>query len=122
MNLQIERLSKKIMIIGILIVICILIFAYIFSIYLINKKLPVVQVVEVKKQELVTEIKTSGILQCTKQQDFYARTTSTVKEIRKNEGSKVTLGEVILLLDNSNALRELGRAENALAILQNDYL
>ena len=122
LNLQIERLSKKIMIIGILIVICILIFAYIFSIYLINKKLPVVQVVEVKKQELVTEIKTSGILQCTKQQDFYARTTSTVKEIRKNEGSKVTLGEVILLLDNSSALRELGRAENALAILQNDYL
>ncbi|MGI6588722.1 MAG: efflux RND transporter periplasmic adaptor subunit [Peptococcia bacterium] len=122
MNLQIKKPNKKVVIIGMLIIICILIFSYFLWLYLINKNLPVVQVAKAKKQELVTEIKTSGILQCTKQQDFYARTISTVKEIRKNEGSKVTLGEVILLLDNSNALRELGLAENALAILQNDYL
>lgn len=122
LNLQIKKPNKKVVIIGMLIIICILIFSYFLWLYLINKNLPVVQVAKAKKQELVTEIKTSGILQCTKQQDFYARTISTVKEIRKNEGSKVTLGEVILLLDNSNALRELGLAENALAILQNDYL
>jgi HlyD family secretion protein len=122
LGLQIKKSNKKVVVIGVIIIIFILIFSYIFWLYLINKNLPVVQVAKVKKQELATEIKTSGILQCTKQQDFYARTTSTVKEIRKNEGSKVTLGEVILLLDNNNALRELGRAENALAILQNDYL
>lgn len=84
--------------------------------------LPVVKVAKVQKQELVTKIKASGILQCTKQQDFYSRTTSIVKEIRKNEGSRVTMGEAVLLLDNSNALRELGKAENALVVLQNDYL
>ncbi|MDD2212047.1 MAG: efflux RND transporter periplasmic adaptor subunit [Clostridia bacterium] len=122
MNLQIKKPKKKAVILGIAIIICILIFSYLFWLYLINKNLPVVQVAKVQKQELIAEIKTSGILQCTKQQDFYARTASMVKEIRKNEGSRVTLGEVVLLLDNSNVLRELGRAENALVILQNDYL
>jgi len=120
--LQIKKPKKKAVILGIAIIICILIFSYLFWLYLINKNLPVVQVAKVQKQELIAEIKTSGILQCTKQQDFYARTASMVKEIRKNEGSRVTLGEVVLLLDNSNVLRELGRAENALVILQNDYL
>lgn len=120
--MQIKKPKKKAVILGIAIIICILIFSYLFWLYLINKNLPVVQVAKVQKQELIAEIKTSGILQCTKQQDFYARTASMVKEIRKNEGSRVTLGEVVLLLDNSNVLRELGRAENALVILQNDYL
>ena len=45
-----------------------------------------------------------------------------MKEIRKNEGSRVTIGEAILLLDNSIALRELGKAENTLALLENEYL
>ncbi len=93
-----------------------------FSFYLINRQLLVVQTTLVEKRELMSEIKTSGVLQCAQQQDFYARTSSAVKEIRKTEGAKVTLGEVILLLDNNNALRELGKAENALVILQNDYL
>jgi HlyD family secretion protein len=117
-NLSIKKLNKKL----IAILICLFVGAAFFSFYLINRQLLVVQTTLVEKRELMSEIKTSGVLQCAQQQDFYARTSSAVKEIRKTEGAKVTLGEVILLLDNNNALRELGKAENALVILQNDYL
>lgn len=83
---------------------------------------PVVKVAKVKKQDLTAIIRTSGILQCIKQRDVAAKTTSLVKETRKTEGAKVTMGEVVLLLDNSQALVKLGEAENRLAVLQGDYL
>lgn len=87
-----------------------------------NNNLPVVKVTKAKRQDMEIKIATTGILQCARQQDFYSRTASTVKEIRKTEGSKVTIGEVIMLLDNSQALVELGETESTLAVLQSDYL
>ena len=87
-----------------------------------NPSVPIVKVAKIIKQDLTVGLHTSGILQCAKQQDVLAKTTSLVKEIRKTEGAKVTMGEVILLLDNSQALVKLGEAENRLAVLQGDYL
>lgn len=121
---QLKRFNKIEAKIGLIVVILffVLVLSYLFWLYYITKNLPVVNVAKVETQGFTATINTSGILQCTKQQDFYSATSSIVKEIRKNEGSRVTIGEAILLLDNSNALRELGKAENTFAILQNDYL
>ena len=123
MNLQVKYFNKKVKLgLGVTVIASIFIITYFSWSFLINKNLPTVNVVPVEKQEFTAEINTSGILQCIKQQDFYAGTNSIVKEIRKNEGSRVTIGEAILLLDNSIALRELGKAENTLALLENEYL
>jgi HlyD family secretion protein len=88
----------------------------------LNDQRPIVKTVQAKRQDMTVKINTNGTLRCTNQQNYYARTSSTVKEIRKSEGSKVTIGEVILLLDNTHALLELGNAENTLDLLQRDYL
>jgi len=123
LNLQVKNLSKKMKLgLGAIITVGIFLILYATWFYFTNKNLSTVNVAIVEKQEFTAEINTSGILQCIKQQDFYAGTNSIVKEIRKNEGSGVTIGEAILLLDNSNALRELGKAENTLALLENEYL
>lgn len=122
MNLVIKRQSKKPVIVGLFVLFCLLVSGYYFSLAFFAENLSEVQVTQVRKQELISEIETSGFLQCAEQQEFYACTNSTVKEIRKKEGERVTLGEAILLLDNSHVLRALGQAENNLAILQNDYL
>ncbi len=123
LNLQVKYFNKKVKLgLGVTVIASIFIITYFSWSFLINKNLPTVNVVPVEKQEFTAEINTSGILQCIKQQDFYAGTNSIVKEIRKNEGSRVTIGEAILLLDNSIALRELGKAENTLALLENEYL
>jgi len=122
LNLQV-KLNKKVKLgLGVTGIIGIFIMIYFFWSNLSNSNVSTVNVAIVEKQEFTAEINTNGILQCTKQQDFYAGTNSIVKEIRKNEGSRVTIGEAILLLDNSNALRELGNAENTLALLENEYL
>jgi len=106
---------------GVIVILLIVICYQCWQIYL-DSMLPVVEIEKVKRQDVKMKISTTGNLMCSKQQDFYARTTSMVKEIRKNEGAEVTIGEVILLLDNSNALLELGKAENTLAVMQKDYL
>ena len=123
LNLQGKNLNIKVKLgLGVTVIIGIFIITYFSWSLLINKNLPTVNVAMVEKQEFTAEINTSGILQCIKQQDFYAGTNSIVKEIRKNEGSRVTIGEAVLLLDNSIMLRELGKAENTLALLENEYL
>lgn len=123
MQVQVKNLNKKMKLaLGVTVIVGILMITYFSWSFLSNKNLLTVNVALAEKQEFTAEINTSGILQCVKQQDFYAGTNSIVKEIRKNEGSGVTLGEAVLLLDNSIALRELGKAENTLALLENEYL
>jgi len=123
MNLQLKKPDKKmILALGVAILAVVFLLSYFSRIYISKQNLPVVKIAVAEKREFIAEINASGVLQCTRQQDFYAVSDSTVKEIRKNEGTSVTIGEAILLLDNSNVLRELGKAENTFAILQNEYL
>ncbi len=81
-----------------------------------------VSVAEAKKQDLTRALRTSGVMESKEIQTVQAEATAIVREIRKAEGSKVMLGEVILLMDNSEVLAELGKLENNLAVLENDYL
>lgn len=81
-----------------------------------------VSVAEAKKQDITMALRTSGVMESKEIKTVQAEATSIVREIRKGKGSKVMLGEVILLMDNSEALAELGKLENNLAVLENDYL
>lgn len=81
-----------------------------------------VRVAEVKKQDLTVALRISGVMESKEIKTVNAEVGSIVREIRKGKGSKVMLGEVILLLDNSEALAELGKLESNLAILENEYL
>jgi multidrug efflux pump subunit AcrA (membrane-fusion protein) len=82
----------------------------------------VVQVAPVKTEDLYAVLCTTGVLETRKSMEVLAESTLMVKEIRKKAGSQVAVGEVVLLLDNSEALAQLGKAENNLAVLENNYL
>ena len=81
-----------------------------------------VKVADVRRQDFTVTLEANGEVASREKTDVRAKEASVVKEIRKNKGAKVTMGEVIILLDNSEALAELGKAENNLAVLDNSYL
>lgn len=83
-----------------------------------QKGIVAVKTVPVRIQDLSFNILTTGTLEAVKEQDFYAKAATTVKEIKKEAGEKVSVGEPILLLDNTQALIDLGQAESNLALKQ----
>ncbi|MGI6606781.1 MAG: efflux RND transporter periplasmic adaptor subunit [Peptococcia bacterium] len=81
-----------------------------------------VKVADVRRQDFTVTLEANGVIATREKVDVVAKAASVVKEIRKHKGAKVMMGEVIILLDNSKALAELGKAENNLAVLDNSYL
>lgn len=81
-----------------------------------------VKVADVRRQDFTVTLEANGVIETREKTDVRAKAASVVKEIRKHKGAKVMMGEVIILLDNSEALAELGKAENNLAVLDNSYL
>ncbi|MBZ4653179.1 MAG: family efflux transporter, subunit [Peptococcaceae bacterium] len=86
-----------------------------------NKSVIIVKTAQVKKQDLEANIYTTGTLQPAQQKEYYAKAATTVKEILKEPGTKVTQGEPIIILDDSQALLDLGQAESTLALQESEY-
>ncbi len=86
-----------------------------------NKGVITVKTAVVKKQDLEANIYTTGTLQPAQQREYYAKAATTVKEILKEPGTKVAKGEPIIILDDSQALLDLGQAESTLALQESEY-
>ncbi len=87
----------------------------------VNKELLAVETVVVEKQDLEASILATGSIRVEKQHDYIAKQTTKVKEVKKEAGAHVATGDLLLLLDNSQALMNLGKAESLLAIQELEY-
>lgn len=87
----------------------------------LKKDIVQVRTVKVKEQELTANIYTTGTLAATKLKEYYAKGATSVSEIRKEAGAIVSTGEAVILLDNNQALVDLGQAESTLALQEVQY-
>ena len=86
-----------------------------------NKDVISVKTALVRKQDLEANIYTAGTLQPAKQREYYAKAATTVKKILKEPGTKVTQGEPLVILDDSQALLDLAQAESMLTLQESEY-
>lgn len=119
---RLPKLSKKkwiaLIVVTIIVVSCVFVM---FSNRSTKNDMPIVRTAKVREQNLSVKVFASGNLKPANEMSFYSKSVSTVKEILKEEGAYVTKGEPLLLLDDSEALRNLGQAESNLSLLEAEY-
>jgi HlyD family secretion protein len=115
------RLSGKWKVLGVILLMILVFIMYKTVDAKLNKAIVPVRTIAVKEQELTARVYTTGTLEATNLKEYYARGTTSVSEIRKEAGQRVSKGEAILLLDNNQALIDLEQAESTLVLQEAQY-
>lgn len=118
---RIKRLPVKWKVVGAIILFFIALGAYKVVDIRSNKDIVPVRTVKVKEQELTSNIYTTGTLAATGLKEYYAKGTTSVVEIKKKAGERVSTGEEVIILDNNQALLDLGQAQSSLALSEVQY-
>jgi HlyD family secretion protein len=69
---------------------------------------------QVARAELVSTTPTNGIVEPERNYEFHAPLPTTVRDILVHEGDKVKAGQLLIKLDDSNALARVATAQSAL--------
>lgn len=121
LGLRIRRIPRRWKVTGAILLVILAFIVYRTVDAQLNKDIVPVRTAIVKEQELTANIYTTGTLEAARLTEYYAKAATSVLEIRKEAGQRVSTGEVIILLDNNQALVELGQAESTLALQEAQY-